>query len=262
MIGIDSLNNKTNIRLRICQQMSCDLNLLLESYKNKDIGTRLISEKINVGEKTLKRILKLKSVPHINTIQRFYQYYFLLTNISSENHPLYKEINELIQIEELDNAKELNFYLEGLLEKDKVFRKIYLLSRTGVITRNWIQDEFGNFGLEHLELMLKNNILLEIDKDTFVEGSISISKGPKSVKSIISDLVEDHLSSERLSEKGLNSAFYMVDRVTEDAYESIIEITEQYKKNVAKLIQDKSNRGLKRIFVSTAVDNIDNNLEQ
>ena len=262
MIEIDPLSNKTNIRLKICQQMACDLDQLLASYKNKDIGTRLISEKINIGEKTIKRILKLKSVPHINTIQRFYQYYFTLTSTSIDNHPLYKEINELIQIEILDNTKELNFYLEGLLEKDKVFRKIYLLSRTGVITKSWVQDKFGKFGLDHLDLMLENNILLEIDKGTFVEGSVSISKGPKSVKYIISDLVSDHLSSERLSEKGLNSAFYMVDRVTEDAYQTIIEITEQYKKNLAKLIQDRSNRGVKRIFISTAVDNIDNNLEQ
>lgn len=254
-ITSDSILAK-EIRLSIRNQMAQNLNLMLESYRNKDIGLRLISEKMKIGEKTLKRILKIESDPHINTIQSFYHYFYSISKIKSSDHPLYKEISALINFEKLEKDKDLNFQLEELLAEDRVFRKIFLYSRTGFLTEGWVENEFGKFGLDYLSLMLRHNILLEIDKNIYVEGNISIPKGAKALKNIISDLIKDNLSEEKLSEKGSNSAFYVLDGVSDSAFDNVLEITERFKKEIAALVMDKNNRGLKRLFVATAVDTL------
>ena len=44
-----------------------DLESLLKRYKKKDIGIRKISEFINVSDKTLRRVLKSSTKPHLQS---------------------------------------------------------------------------------------------------------------------------------------------------------------------------------------------------
>ena len=53
-----------------------DLVSLLARYSKEDIGIRKISEFINVSDKTLRRVLSSSTRPHLQTILRFYQYFF------------------------------------------------------------------------------------------------------------------------------------------------------------------------------------------
>ena len=86
----------------------------------------------------------------------------------------------------MTKAKACGYYINSILAKAEAHRdgydegilldpngyvsegsgeNIFIYSRTGSITKKWVEKEFGKYGLEVLSLMLKENILLEVDKN-------------------------------------------------------------------------------------------------
>ena len=247
----DSLDGKEFLK----RQIAKDLNTLLDSYNNKEIGLRLLAEKIDIGEKTLKRIKSASSCPHLNTLSKFYNYFFL-TNEEEYNDQNYNRIKAIISKDSLNHYIVQENSLEVYLEKDNVFRELFILSRTGHITKDWIQKEYGRYGLEILTKMLTANLILEVDRGIYIQGSANIRKGPKALKAIISNLIENHLDTEKLELKDQNSAFYALEGVNEKTMLRVLELTDRYKKKIAEFMLNGAEKGTLRLFVTAAVDTI------
>jgi len=248
-----SINLDKESKLMIKDQMAIDLSVLLESYRNKDIGLRLISEKTGIGEKTLKRIQAAKSDPHYNTIKRFYDYFLKIATVRDEKFHSY--IKNLIEAQMSAPLKNEGTGLEARLLEDKIFRHIFLISRTGSISREWVIGEYGRYGMETLELMLKNDILIESDKGIYSQGPVGITKGPETLGKIICDLVSEHLRLDLLSLQGENSAFYVVEGISSQAKLEILNLIEKFKSDAISIAFDPDNRGDERIFLATVFDN-------
>ncbi len=239
-------------------QIAKDLDELLSQYNNRDIGIRIIGEKTNIGEKTLKRIIGQESIPHTNTVRGFYSYFLKINPGESEIH---QKIQKLIAKESISTLlssydQESDSDLAQLLVENKVLREIYLYSRTGHITQAWVKNEYGKYGMEIVQFMLDQNILLEIEKNIYVQGAINISKTSAGLKKILEELVVEHLDKEKLEMHGQSSAYYMVEGISENAKSMILDKMEECKGNIAKIMFDKSNRGCQRVFVLSVLDEL------
>lgn len=254
-IELDHLSSK-EFKSELRVQMGQDIQVLLSPYKNKDIGIRLLSEKTGISEKTLKRIIKQESDPHSVTIQRFYEYYFKI-NVDQNQYnaiqlQLQQELNKSVQ----QNKQRVDQDLEKLLATNKVFRDIFLFTRAAPISRVWVLENYGLYGMEMVALMLKEDLVVEKEKGIYCEGPVSVTKGPATLKTIIEDLITHHVTPENLQEYGKNMAFYMIEGVNEKTLNDVLTLTDQYKKSLAKLIFSPSSKGDKRIFVTSVVDEL------
>lgn len=241
-------------KIKMRQQMTSDLAFLLSPYKNKDIGLRLVCEKTGISEKTLKRVLKGESNPHGETFHRFYEHFFKLNQIELPLTEIHKEIKEEYESTRTVKNQQLVESLEKMLKDNKVFRDIFLFTRTGSISKLWVQEQYGMYGIDIVSYMLKNDLLIETEKNVYREGPLVITKGSETLKTIIQDLVTDHFNVEALQEFDQNSAFYILEGVNEQVFSKVLMMTEEFKVALAKLIFDPESKGDKRLFVTTVVD--------
>lgn len=248
----------SDVKALIRNQVKADLLELLAEYRNKDIGLRLISEKINIGEKTLKRLLNEVSDPHFNTLLRFYTYFQKAKGLDSTSNRAHAIIKKQIEKENLNEKESIHSEMETYLRTNKVFREIYFMSRAGHITKEWVSKQFGNYGLDILLIMTKNDLLIEADKGLYLEGPLKIAKGADTLKVIMEDLVKDHLDCENLTEWYKNSAFYGIEGLNEEAYRKMLLYIEDFKKNMASVFLDKANKGDRRVFFVGVCDVLKN----
>jgi|GEM_PF-3086517 len=243
------------------QQLQNDLKLLLSQYRNPEIGLRLVAEKINISEKTLKRALNAVCDPHANTLKSFYTHFFKVMNEEVTSLEIYQTIKKIIKTESLSKisfdvkAEETSSNeLMRLLEQDLAFRQIFIFSRTGVVTQKWVIEQFGAYGVRILEQMVMLGILLEIDRGIYKQGPRGVEKSALAVKKIILELNQQYLDSVKLEERGENSAFYALEGLSLEAKEKLLEKLDNVKSEIAQFINDPKNLGQERVFVTFAMD--------
>jgi len=231
-----------------------DLEKLLNRYNKEDIGVRKISEFINVSDKTLRRVLSCKTKPHLQTILRFYQYFFRTTPQEelSIQHQWIKD--HLMNTIEQRFGKVLE-QEEKKLESSSVYRKIFILTRLGHVTKKQILRMYGEFGLEIIQSMLECGLLIELRPEEYSCGDKKVTKSPKLLKKIIEELISDHLSEESLSSIGAGNAFYgFHSDINESAYDMILQVLEESKKTIKKIVENPNSKGDKSFFYACAVD--------
>ncbi len=254
-INISQLSKK-ELKLFLRDQMIADIELVLAPYRNKDIGLRILGEKTGISEKTLKRVIDKSTAPHQSTVGRFYRHFFEVQGNDVDPDSIHGQIKSEILGNPAAPGASYNHKLEQTLETNKVFREIFLYSRTGRITKKFVKEEFGKYGLEMLDLMLSENILIEEDKGIYVAGSLSVPKTLKAIKTIVHELVEDNLDPELLSELGNNKAFYYMEGLTEDSKETLLKIVDEYQEKVRDFMFNEAELGDHRVFVVGALDEL------
>lgn len=237
--------------------MAEDLIFLLESYNNKDIGLRIISEKTGISEKTLRRVRDAASDPHVKTVRKFYHYFLKVHNERREDDTELKEaLKGLIDSFEVGNQKRMNFDLAELLEKDSVFRKIYLYSRSGSISLEWVKDEFGKYGVDMVQKMLMQDVLVETDKGVYTQGAMSVARSHDAVRNIIGEMMNEHVTDEQLDMMNQASLFYVIEGVSRELKLEVGRMTQEYRNNLAKLLLEAKDKGDERLFVFGGVGSL------
>lgn len=247
---------RRSIKKDIQLQMSSDIELLLAPFKNKDIGIRIISEKTKVSEKTLRRIRELQTIPHQSTASKFYEYFFDVKGAELNDSIIHKEIRNFILSGHPAPHTEYNKNLEKILASDKVFREIFLYSRTGKITKKFVKDEYGKYGIDKINLMLAESILIEESRGIYIAGPLSIAKDHQTIKKIIEELVSDNLNPENLSELGHNKAFYTVEGVSDRSKQELLELMDEYQEKIMDYLYNKVELGDNRMFVVGVCDSL------
>lgn len=252
----NSSNQKRNLKKDIQVQMSKDIQLLLTPFKNKDIGLRILSEKTRVSEKTIVRIKELQTLPHQSTAAKFYEYFFDVKGTEINDSIIHKEIRNFIMSGHPAPLTKYNRNLESILASDKVFREIFLYSRTGKITKKFIKSEYGNYGVDKINLMLAESVLIEESKGIFIAGPISVPKSMDTIKIIIEELVSDNLDSDKLSELGHNKAFYTVEGVSDNSKQDILKLMDEYQAKIMDYMFNEAELGDNRMFVVGVADSL------
>ncbi len=236
-------------------QLLADIELLLTPYRNKDIGMRIIAEKTSISEKTYQRIIDKSTIPHLSTVERFYRYFFEMIREDQQTAE-HQQVKRLLKTEALQPDLKFNHQLEKMLEENKVLREIFLYSRTGIITRQFIKDEFGKYGLEIVDLLLTHHILIEKDKGLYAAGNFSIAKTNKAVKKMVEELISDNLDPEKLSELGNNKAFYAVEGIDSASKHELLKLMDEYQLKLMNFMFHQARPGEHRMFVAAAADQL------
>ena len=247
------LTEKELLRWRIGR----DLERLLGTYRNREIGLRLLAEKTGLSEKTLKRIQGESSDPHANTLRAFYQYYFKMIQIGEGEEADYQLIRSIVEKETMAfQCKATSDDLRQVMASDPVFRQIFLLSRTRLVLRSEIERAFGLYGLKVIDLMLKHDVIIEVDKHVYKEGPVTICKNGEIIKKVIIECISANLDAEALNERGINTAFYAVEGITPAARQQLLCRIDEIKQEIFNILADPSAKGEERIFVTMAMDTL------
>ncbi len=264
IITTTTIPSNNDTRLILKEQIYNDLIILLSQFNNQDIGLRLLSQKIRISEKTLKRIIKYKPVPHKTTIIKFYSYFF---NVINDKKQTSSEFHNNIKINYLDNTLSNIFTndevikIEKLLTSSSIALDLYLYSRSGVFDKKFVKEEYGNNGLSILNILIKLNVLIEIDKKLYTASTKNIIKGPSIISSVIQRLMENHFRPEKLEELGENHAFYAVEGVSQKTKDNLLQLSKKFYTEIVKIMTDKNNHGNQKVFLLSIVDNLKNSLD-
>lgn len=245
---------------KVRDSLLLDIDILLTPYRNKDIGLRILADKTQISEKTYRRILDKSTIPHLSTVERFYRHFFdTVKDDQLENR--HREVKSILGKESTIPGVTYNHQLEGMFEENKVLREIFIYSRTGLITKQFVKDEFGKYGLEIVDLLLSNNVLIEIEKGVYAAGSLSISKTTKAIKKIVVELIEDNLDSDKLSELGHNKAFYAIEGIDAESKNQLLQLMDEYQEKLMSFILRDAKPGNHRMFVAAAADELKKNIK-
>ncbi|MAW07598.1 MAG: hypothetical protein CME61_04875 [Halobacteriovoraceae bacterium] len=232
-----------------------DLEALLDNYfGDRAIGLRKISEQTNISKKTLSRILKKDSKPNQQSVLRFYKYFFSIADDVdlSVQHQWIKEYFLGVISSHYGN---INSHLESLLESDIVFRKIYIRLSMGEVSKRQVKELFGDYGTQVISTMKDLGLLTIKNENIFqLKNNTRISKSPTALKKMISELNEDFLDIDSLSEVNKNSAFYFCENVSPEAYETLLNVAEELKKTVRKILKSKDAKGEIPFFMTNVID--------
>ncbi|MBI2520713.1 MAG: hypothetical protein HYV97_09855 [Bdellovibrio sp.] len=247
------LTEKEFLRWRLAR----DLERLLGTYRNREIGLRLLAEKTGLSEKTLKRIQCESSDPHANTLRAFYLHFFKMIQIEESEAADYQLIRSIVEKETMAfNCKNTDDDLSRVMAADPIFRQVFLLSRTGFVLRSEIERSFGLYGLKIVDLMLKHDVIIEVDKNVYKEGPVTVCKNGEIIKKVILECISDHLDAEALNERGMNTAFYAVEGISSAAREQLLCRIDEMKQEIFNILADPTAKGEERIFVTMAMDTL------
>ncbi len=243
--------------MNIREQVATDLKNYLSQYNDPKKAIRLASIKIGIHQKTLKRLVELENTPTYLTLYKIYREIYGVRNDSV----LIQMVPEIIKTELVkENPKDVlgnvqfNVDVEDQIIADPVFMDIYFLSNAGVLTREYIQFKFGEYGLTVVSKMLKANILEVNSNGQFIQGSNQANLSPSTVKKVGLYLVNKYFKADNCDEKGNNFCGVYVEGLTPEGLNEWLKVDcEAFNKKVEISKKHKDSQGLK-VFTYMATD--------
>ncbi len=245
--------------MNLREQVSTDLSNYLNGFSDPKKAVRLASINIGIHQKTLKRLVEQDNTPTYLTLYKIYREIFKITNDSLLLQMVPKVVKtELISENPKDIVSHIQFNVEveDEINSDPVFMDIYFLSNAGVLTREYIQFKFGEYGLSIVSKMIKNNILELNDKGVFVQGTNQANLSPATIKRSGLYMINKYLSPEDCEERGKNFCGVFVEGLTEEGFNEWLKVDyEAYYKKVEISKKHKDNKGIKA-FTFMATDSM------
>jgi len=252
-----------SVRKDIQKQMQLDFEYLIMGCGKTSDDLKYFEKILGINEKTLSRVLYAESIPHFNTIKQFYNFYFKLYSSPDLLMPIHETIKKYIHY--LDNSASLEIDQEDfneLLGHNKIFRDLYLFSRTGPLTKNWVIKKYGEYGLGLIQSMILEGLIVEKNKGIYVQGPKNIlNKTPCTIKKIILGLIKENLQEKASN----NRVFYMVDGISSAVYRELLlkikdfesQIGEFIFKNSLSTVENNENEEDRvRMFFAFSIDTI------
>ena len=210
-------------------QVQNDLKRALETFPNKNIGIKMLSEKIELSDRTLKRILKGTHRPTYQSILKIYRY----LRGTKDDRETIMEMPEILlkyTTSEYDNFfltdKETSFshQVASYLEKDSAFRAIYVETATGPLSREKVVYEYGRYGIQMLKKMAQMDVIKEIKGGFYIASSKRAALNESNLYEIAKFLLEQKYFAEKANLKGENFCHVLFDGIDKETYNKILEV--------------------------------------
>lgn len=245
--------------MKLREQVATDLRNYLDQFSDPKKAVRIASINIGIHQKTLKRLIEQSNTPTYLTLYKIYREIFDIKNDSL----LLQMVPEIIKKELVkENPKDIvsniqfNVEVEDEINSDPVFMDIYFLSNAGILTREYIQFKFGEYGLSIVSKMLKSNILEINDRGIYVQGTNQANLSPLTIKRSGLYIINKYLSPESCEEKGHNFCGVFVEGLTPEGFNEWLKIDyEAFYKKVEISKKYKDNKGIKA-FTFMATDSM------
>lgn len=247
------------------EQVQMDLNASLCEYKDEKIGLRIMCSKMNVHEKTIKRLLALEHTPGYQTLYKIYRVLVHAKNdtqLLEKVPPLVKAA--LVKGNPKVQTKEVIFHsdFEDELIRDRCFSEIYFMAGCGPLSKEYIGFRFGDHGLETMRRMLKMEVLDVLKDGTLILGKNQINMSATTIKLMGLQLVDKFLRAEMTDENGENFEGIYAEGLSEEAYNEWLKIDEEAYRKKIELCRNKENRGKIKAFTFMATDKLNPGLSR
>ena len=242
-------------------QVSNDLKEKLSEFKDPKKGLKIMSAYMGIHEKTLKRLMDCQNRPGYQTLFKIYR---ALYNVDSNNEVIAKApevISEFLKQSYPDTRNiqagvSYKINIEEELRKDPIFCEIYFLCVTGEVTKEYIGFQYGSYGLNILDKMLEQKVVVSIRNNVFSIGPRQASLGPESLQRIGIHLTKQFYKPEISDQEGENYTYLLAYGLTKEAYNEWIKIDEEALKKKVELAKDPKNHGSNRAFTFTSTDTL------
>jgi hypothetical protein len=228
-------------------RVQTDLEAALNSFPNRAIAIKKLSQGMLLNEKTLKRIIKGSHSPTYQTILKMYRY-LLATTSDRETVLRMPELlsqtvtrdfeNFSLADKEADFSTEIDFYLES----DSVFRSIYVETATGTVHKQTIGYEHGVHGLKTLVYMKDMDVIKEIEPDIFASSQKRASLTPRAAHHIARYLVDNKFDPEKCNLSGENFYQVVFEGIDTNSYNELLKIDWEAKEKRLEILK-KAKKG-------------------
>lgn len=243
-------------KMNLREQVAIDLKNYMDQFSDPKKGLRLASIKIGIHKKTLKRLIDQENTPTYLTLYKIYREVFNIKNDSILLQTVPEVVKkELIKENPKDVLKNIQFNVEVENEiiSDPVFMDIYFLSNAGILTREFIQFKFGEYGMNIVSKMLKGNIL-ELDRHgVYKQGSNQANLSPLTIKRSALYIINKYFTPSNCEDKGKNFCGIYFEGLTPEGFNEWLKVDyEAFYKKVELSKQYRDPRGIKAFtFVAT-----------
>lgn len=253
------LESLENLALSLNEQVAHDLSAALCEYKDEKIGIRLLASRMNIHEKTFKRLLLKEHTPGYQTLYKLYR---VLSNSKNDSQllenvaPIVKEALERGNPKVMSKKIIFHSDLEDELVRDRCFSEIYFMAGCGPLSKEYIGFRFGEHGLETMRRMLKLEVL-DVQKDgSLVIGKNQINMSASTIKLMGLQLIDRFLRPEMTDDNGENFEGIYAEGLSEEAYNEWLKIDEEAYRQKIELCRKKENRGKIKAFTFMATDKL------
>ena len=242
-----------------------DLKEALKEYPRESTGIKLIANKMDVSERTLRRIMKGTHTPNHGTILKIYRDLLGASTAQETILKAPKIFGDLVK-REYDNYslanKEAKFTAEidHLLLSDSVFRSIYIETGTGTVTREKIGYMHGEVGLKVLDSMLAMDVICEISENVYSSSKNRANLHNETMQSLAMFLLQNHYNSEKSDVRGQNGISVYFEGLTPEAYNEILKIDWEAKDKKLKILKDPKSAGSIKAWSITVTDTLSKEL--
>ncbi len=246
-MNVDLESSQENAaRLTIVQK---DLLEALKEFPRESTGVKILSEKMGLHARTLKRIIKGSHSPSYQSILKIYRYLLGTKNDRETILALPKGLSQYLKLEH-DNfsfleEENINFsqYVDDLIRNDSVFRSIYVGTATGTIHKDKVGYEHGQHGLRVLEKMVKLNVVKETEPDIFTTSTERGCLTPETLYELARFLLENRFSLDKSGLRGENHFDVYFEGLTKEAYNEALRIRWNSMNQMKALLSNKDNKG-------------------
>lgn len=243
----------------LSEEVSRSLEQALSAFKDSRKGLRILSRKMGIHEKTLRRLLAREHRPGYVTLYKIYR---VLTQ-APDDVALLEQVpaavrEELIGGNPKPQSPGVVFRgdLEKDLLKDQVFAEIYFAAAAGGIRRPEIQAHYGRHGLKILDRMLLLRVLKEQRPELYVLGENQVNLTSTGIKHVALSLSESFAEPGLTDDPGQNYMAVFAEGLSPEAYSEWLRIEEEAFRAKTALARDPRNLGPIRAFTVQITDQI------
>ena len=246
-------------------RLQTDLDTALKEFPRVSTGIKILSMKMQLSDRTLRRVLKGTHFPSYQTILKVYRYLLGTYTDKETISKMPKVLSEFVSYEHdnstlLNSASNFSYDIDLLLKNDSVFRSIYVETATGSIHKSKVSYEHGKHGEKVLLKMVELDVIQETEEDVYTS---SINRGSLSIEtsqSISQFLLENKFTSDKSNLAGENFYSLFFEGVNLETYNEMLKIDWQAMQAKKKLLKNKDNRGSVKCWTLTFTDTLSTDL--
>ncbi len=232
---------------------------MLLAYKDKKIGIKKISSRLNIHERTLNRFLNLENKPNYQTLLKIYKHHFNEYDESKLIDLLPEYVKEHLKpflVNSRPVQVQVTNVVDELLRNNPVAADIYVLAGTGVFHLNSIKKKFGLYGLDVLNQLLKLKILKEVEKNYYSLGEWQAEFAGETILKAGLAVTQNHFSVLNAEELNHNHIGFLAEGLNEESYLKWLKIDQEAFLKKSQIMQDSQNHGPLRVYTFMATDRL------
>lgn len=169
-LGSDSNEIKLSGKLSLEDQVAQDLSNYLECFPNKTFAIRILAKESGLNPKTIRRLLAKENRPTYQTLYRLYSIFLDIDNygelLKACPCVVAKKIADYNPVDTSETETQ-NLELLNLFKNIPLFAELFVLAGTSPLNKNAVAFRYGEYGVEVLEKLKEEDLIIEVEKDVF-----------------------------------------------------------------------------------------------